>query len=166
MYIAFHYDSMLVSYKQVWLTVRRISMAWCKTAVTPLLTHWSYCSLALNYRYVEVVYFLTTQDKNNEISRTRPDHGCSLSFKKHSKLWNSFSLKQNISPCMNITLTLWWYIQDLAGDTAVLKVVISAGNAGHNILKLKNDTKSSKLTCHISEATALPNVQAPVWLSS
>ena len=25
------------------------SMAKCKTAVTPLLTHWSYCSLALSY---------------------------------------------------------------------------------------------------------------------
>ena len=30
-----------------------ISMALCKTAVTPLLTHWSYCSLALSQRYVE-----------------------------------------------------------------------------------------------------------------
>ena len=29
-----------------------ISMAWCKTAVTPLLTHWSYCSLARSHRYV------------------------------------------------------------------------------------------------------------------
>ena len=26
-------------------------MAWCKTAVTPLLTRWSYCSLALSYLY-------------------------------------------------------------------------------------------------------------------
>ena len=26
-----------------------ISMAWCKTAVTPLLTHWSYCRLALSH---------------------------------------------------------------------------------------------------------------------
>ena len=26
------------------------SMVWCKTAVTPLLTHWSYCSLALSHR--------------------------------------------------------------------------------------------------------------------
>ena len=26
-------------------------MAQCKTAVTPLLTHWSYCSLALSQRY-------------------------------------------------------------------------------------------------------------------
>ena len=28
-----------------------ISMAKCKTAVTPLLTHWCYCSLALSHRY-------------------------------------------------------------------------------------------------------------------
>ena len=27
-----------------------ISMAWCRTAITPLLTHWSYCSLALTQR--------------------------------------------------------------------------------------------------------------------
>ena len=29
-------------------------MAQCKTAVTPSLTHWGYCSLALSYRYVFV----------------------------------------------------------------------------------------------------------------
>ena len=26
-------------------------MAWCKSAVTPLLTHWSYCSLQLSHWY-------------------------------------------------------------------------------------------------------------------
>ena len=31
--------------------IRIISKAWCKTAVIPLLTHWSYCSLALSHRY-------------------------------------------------------------------------------------------------------------------
>ena len=30
---------------------KSISMTWCKTAVTPLLTPWSYCSLALSPRY-------------------------------------------------------------------------------------------------------------------
>ena len=29
-----------------------ISMAWCKTAVTPLLMHWSYCSLAQSLWYI------------------------------------------------------------------------------------------------------------------
>ena len=28
-----------------------ITMAWHKTAVTPLLKHWGYCSLALSHRY-------------------------------------------------------------------------------------------------------------------
>ena len=36
---------------QTWILHNIISMASCKTAVTPLLTHWSYCSLALSHRY-------------------------------------------------------------------------------------------------------------------
>ena len=40
------------------------SMAKCKTAVTPLLTHWSYCSLALSHRDIviwnHVVYVQST----------------------------------------------------------------------------------------------------------
>ena len=31
-----------------------ILMALCKTAVTPLLLHWSYCSLALSHRYMHI----------------------------------------------------------------------------------------------------------------
>ena len=30
-------------------SVQFILMSWCKTAVTPLLMHWSYCSLALSH---------------------------------------------------------------------------------------------------------------------
>ena len=37
--------------KRVWINCTEISMAYCKTATTPLLTHWSYCSLALSHRY-------------------------------------------------------------------------------------------------------------------
>ena len=33
-------------------TSENISMAWCTTAVTPLLTHWSYYSIALSHRYI------------------------------------------------------------------------------------------------------------------
>ena len=36
-----------------WLGARickNMSMAWCKSAVSPLLTHWRYCSLTLNHR--------------------------------------------------------------------------------------------------------------------
>ena len=35
----------------IWLTTVFLSMAQRKTAVTPLLTHWSYCSLTLSHRY-------------------------------------------------------------------------------------------------------------------
>ena len=34
-------------------TSKKISIAYRKTAITPLLTHWSNCSLALSYRYVQ-----------------------------------------------------------------------------------------------------------------
>ena len=37
-----------------------ISMSQCKTAVTPLLTHWSYCSLALSLRYEIHVNYIWT----------------------------------------------------------------------------------------------------------
>ena len=35
-----------------WGIFRHIWMAQCKTAVSPLLTHWRYCSFALSHRYV------------------------------------------------------------------------------------------------------------------
>ena len=38
----------------LWGNNSTVSMALCKTAVTPLLTHWSYCSLALSHQYVSV----------------------------------------------------------------------------------------------------------------
>ena len=31
-----------------------LSMAWCRTTVSPLLTPWRYCSLALSHQYVSV----------------------------------------------------------------------------------------------------------------
>ena len=54
-------------YKSVWLKwfkrhPKSISMAQCKTAVTPLLTHWSYCSLALSHPYMQqAILFETPQ---------------------------------------------------------------------------------------------------------
>ena len=32
-------------------------MAYCKTAVTPLLMHWSHCSLALNHQF-EIIFMV------------------------------------------------------------------------------------------------------------
>ena len=39
-----------------------ISISQCKPAVTPLLTHWSYCSLALNHRYHNWFYLSVWTD--------------------------------------------------------------------------------------------------------
>ena len=39
------------------------AMAQCKTAVTPLLTHWSYCSLALSPRFIAVCFYNYTSDR-------------------------------------------------------------------------------------------------------
>ena len=44
--------------RKILLFVRFISRAWSKTTVTPLLTHWSYCSLALSHRYIPQWYIL------------------------------------------------------------------------------------------------------------
>ena len=46
-----------------WLII--ISMAYCKTAVSPLLMHWRYCSLAPNYRidsttFIVVVFVISS----------------------------------------------------------------------------------------------------------
>ena len=41
------------TFQQIRLVQDCISVAQCKTAVTPLLTHWSHCSLALSYSYIQ-----------------------------------------------------------------------------------------------------------------
>ena len=55
-------------------------MAWCKTAVTPLLTHWSYCSLALSHRSDGHYWGYSLQWRHNEcdgISNHQPHDGYS-----------------------------------------------------------------------------------------
>ena len=44
-----------IYYRNLWVMFILL-MAQCKTAVTPLLTHWSYCSLTLSHRYLALVY--------------------------------------------------------------------------------------------------------------
>ena len=73
--------------------VHSISMAQCKTAVTPLLTHWSYCSLALSHRFfklnswrlhkfLSIVYFPDCCDKLFELFSTFADNP-----KKKAHVW-------------------------------------------------------------------------------
>ena len=71
---------------------RNISMAKCKTAVTPLLMHWSYCSLALSHRYHQYssvimvcVTFCTDQ------RQTVPDYSLQTFF-IHIWFWKEYSL--------------------------------------------------------------------------
>ena len=73
-----------------------ILMASCKTAVTPLLTHWSYCSLALSHRYkhISIFYHFST-------------------LKSHKHLF----LEDNNDLLIQHTCTQyhgWWYPHDLA----------------------------------------------------
>ena len=65
--IEYHRD-LVLSYERLSVSNRRTpffnikSMAQCKTAVTPLLTHWSYCSLALSRRNMYYWLFLRRWD--------------------------------------------------------------------------------------------------------
>ena len=38
--------------RYIYININIILMAYCKTAASPLLPHWRYCSLALSHRYV------------------------------------------------------------------------------------------------------------------
>ena len=54
-----------------------ILMVLCKTAVTPLITQWSYCSLALIYRHTHHWNIISLQARHNGhdgISNHRPHH--------------------------------------------------------------------------------------------
>ena len=45
-------------------------MAWCKIAVTPLLTHWSYCILALSHWYLLKRFFFNHAEQNSKYQYT------------------------------------------------------------------------------------------------
>ena len=104
-----------------WLATH-ISMAWCKTAVTPLLTHWSYCSLALSLWFasmnmVNCVMF----DSDNGLC---PVPGavttyCSLSvFMKNHRTHQTFPMAWRKCPTRDFTnlnkiykahrINVWW----------------------------------------------------------
>ena len=57
-----------------------VSMTLCKTAVTPLLTHWSYCSFALSHQYDVMTYkydtvaSIMTQAVNHNIDGLEQDY--------------------------------------------------------------------------------------------
>ena len=55
-----------------------ISLASCKTAVTPLLMHWSYCSLVLNHWYIIVTFAQSSYKRNTQKFACEWMYGVSL----------------------------------------------------------------------------------------
>ena len=51
------WEKMALTTARQFICVTPISMAWSKTTITPLLTHWSYCSLALSHRYIPCYFY-------------------------------------------------------------------------------------------------------------
>ena len=45
-----------------------ITMTSCKTAVAPVLTHWSYCSLSLSHRYIHIESYYSIMCQKEPIS--------------------------------------------------------------------------------------------------
>ena len=47
---------LVMIYVQIYILLIDLSITQCNTAVSPLLTQWRYCSLALSHRYINSVY--------------------------------------------------------------------------------------------------------------
>ena len=74
-----------------------ISMASCKTAVSPLLMHWRYCSLALSWRWDAALYI------NNRFYAWK--------YQKLKLRFKYFVLAISNEQSLIIT---WWYLQKLS----------------------------------------------------
>ena len=91
-------------------------MAWCKTAVTPLLMHWSYCSLALSHQY-EIFTEAVLQTKHTgDVYKLR----CTWQlFDAHGNYFHQVPI--NIGDIIHI---LWLYLKVFILDRnpAILKI--------------------------------------------
>ena len=67
--------------------VMHISMVYCKTAVTPLLTQWSYCSLAINHRYHTFKHDGWCSTPSYELLPSSPSHCIRVDFHFHENWW-------------------------------------------------------------------------------
>ena len=92
-------DDSIGLYKFHLVFVLDTSMALCKTVVTPLLTHWIYCSLALSYRYVHGVVVPTcTHNALSIFSNSSAMWSCPTVFNADINTENASSLvrKRNV----------------------------------------------------------------------
>ena len=74
------------------------SITWCKTAVSPLLMHGRYHSLALNHGILSCLHFLTKENYNILFCCCTPLHVSATGDRLPSKNWNSWSVLSSCSP--------------------------------------------------------------------
>ena len=74
-----------------WMFVRKltISMAQCKKALSPLLTHWRYCSLELNHRYDFDWRELLCPDCPVDVLPRLDNCACVTHMMDHRTVWRS-----------------------------------------------------------------------------
>ena len=87
-------------------------MAECKTAVSPLLMHWRYCSLALSYRSVVFVpVFLSQVGVSDLLEVSTPAESVWLRSQDHVDVPCSYLYillcNKIVSICMTTQLTHW-----------------------------------------------------------
>ena len=87
--LKFGYETMLYA----------ISMAYCKTAVTPLLSHWIYCSLILIHRHV----LLYSRD-HTQITKTVGS--ISIRHRFDAKVWDRCII--DVDPMFFAIWVEWW----------------------------------------------------------
>ena len=87
-----------------------ISMALCKTVVTPLLTHWSYCSLALSDRYFLAHYnarssvgTVQTKSDNCFLHNTSGYRWCRVTFQSRCHSLLSDDISRNLAALWILT---------------------------------------------------------------
>ena len=110
-----------------------MSMALCKTAVSPLLTHWRYCSLALSHRHHSLISILQSlssslpfhvicliyslqhvllpvlQPERSGTARSVPGFSQNLVSQQHpfqfTHVFLYFAQTMSVSPLCNVTFT-------------------------------------------------------------
>ena len=112
-----------------------ISMAWCKTAVTPLPTHCNYCSLAQIHRYyhfsvVHSAMFIVRHYGTGAILSARVLQGCfvgtgtSVLSPKRVNIWYQWNILQYIIISLCFALCCGGHIDGLVQDCS--NTIVSA----------------------------------------
>ena len=97
--------------------IQNKSMALCKTVVTPLITHWSYCSIALSYQNIlclPELDFLLFWCKHQLLCKTTYDNIFLCTLKSHNSQWYAKCyLLYDIYTFWTITYRMIWAVMML-----------------------------------------------------